>query len=260
MNQTFDINRTLALLKLNLSLNKKAILFAIAGFFGFVFITSFFVANNAPSLLNNMHLIFYFILIYGGAALIAGRSFWHLNSTEKSIAHLSLPASTFEKYFIPWLLSGIVWILAAIGSYILYAMLINGLWSGVMGFPYETFKPFTLQIGPQSINEGYLPFFLVHSTFFLGAAAFQKHAIPKTLLAGFIINSLFTFLNLIFIMILFGGFGDFNLNLNSPDSWAPDFQYFFTDFLPRFVKTAFVYVIPVIFYIAAFFKIKEREV
>ncbi|MCF8370571.1 MAG: hypothetical protein K9H64_03040 [Bacteroidales bacterium] len=260
MNQIFDINRTTALLKLNLSLNKKAILLAVAGFFGFVFITSFFVANNAPSLLNKMHLIFYFILIYGGTALIAGRSFWHLNSTEKSIAHLSLPASTFEKYFIPWLLSGIVWIFAAIGSYMLYSMIINGLWSGVMGFSYEAFNPFNIHMGPQSLNEAYMPYFLVHSIFFLGAAAFQKHAIPKTLLAGFIINSLFTFINLLFVMFLFGGFGDFNLTMNSPESWEPDFNYFFTDFLPRFIKTAFVYVIPVIFYVAAFFKIKEREV
>lgn len=260
MNQIFDINRTIALLKLNLSLNKKAILLAIAGFFGFVFITSFFVATNVPSGLGTMHTIFYFIFLYGGVVFIAGRSFGHLNSTEKSIAHLSLPASTFEKYFIPWLLSGIVWAIVAIVMYLFYAMLINGLWSGVMDFTYEAFNPFALRMGPESANQAYLPFFLVHSVFFLGAAAFQKHPIPKTLLAGFIIQSLFTFLNLLFVMSLFGGFGDFNMTMNSPESWEPDFNYFFIDFLPRFVKTAFVYVIPVIFYIAAFFKIKEREV
>ncbi|SEH05225.1 hypothetical protein [Candidatus Venteria ishoeyi] len=260
MNQIFDINRTLSLFKLNLSLNKKAILLAIAGFFGFVFITSFFVANNAPALLNNMHTIFYFILLYGGVALIAGQSYSHINSTEKSIAHLSLPASTFEKYIVPWLLSGIIWAIVAIGSYMLYSMLINGLWSGVMGFSYDAFNPFSLRMGPESANQVYLPYFLMHSVFFLGATAFQKHAIPKTLLTGFVVQSLFTFLNLIFIMILFGGFGDFNVNINHPENWNPDFNYFFLDFLPRFIKTTFVYVVPVIFYVAAFFKLKEREV
>jgi hypothetical protein len=129
-----------------------------------------------------------------------------------------------------------------------------------MGFSSEAFNPFTAQMGPQSLNEAYMPYFMVHSLFFLGAAAFQKHAIPKTLLAGFLVNSLFTFVNLLIMMILFGGFGDFNLTMNSPESWEPDFHHFFTNFLPRFVKTAFVYVVPVIFYVAAFFKIKEREV
>ncbi|MEA3444759.1 MAG: hypothetical protein U9R19_08550 [Bacteroidota bacterium] len=259
MNQTFDINRTIALLKLNLNLNKKAISLAIAGFFAFVFITSFFVANNVPAALNQMHIIFYFILLLGGTALIAGRSFWHINSTEKSIAHLSLPASTFEKYFVPWLLSGIIWAIASITVYIFYAMMINGLWSGVMGFEYVAFNPFDFGNIENHQNEIYYAYFTVHSAFFLGATAFQKHAIAKTLLAGFVINSVFTFVNLIVLMIIFGGFTDFNVTIDNPENWQDNFRMFFEDILPRLVKYSFVYILPVIFYIAAFFKLKERE-
>lgn len=260
MNQIFDITRASALLKLNLTLNRKPVVLALAGFFGFVFVTSFFVANSSPFLLDKMHTIFYYILIFGGVGLVAGRSFWHLNTTERSIAHLSLPASTFEKYFIPWLLSGIAWIVFAILSYLVSAALINGIWSAMMGFEYEFFNPFTKMIGPESVNQVYKPYFLIHATFFLGAAAFRTHAIPKTLLTGFLVNSLFTFVNMLVLLILFGSFGDFNFTINHQEGWQENFKYFFEVFLPKFVEYSFVYVIPVVFYIAAFFKLKEREV
>ncbi|MFO7722956.1 MAG: hypothetical protein R6V49_07010 [Bacteroidales bacterium] len=210
MNQIFDFQRSTALLKLNLNLNRKALLLAVAGFFGFAFITSFFVANNAPGLLQKMHQVFYFIFLYGGVAFAGGSAFRSINSHSKSIAYLGLPASIFEKYLIPWLLSGIVWGIAAIGSYLVFAGLINGLWSAAMGFPFELFNPFTIHMGGKSVMESYAAYFTVHAIFFLGAAAFQKHPVPKTLLAGFIINSLFTFLSLFMMLILFGKFGKFD--------------------------------------------------
>jgi len=261
MNQIFDFQRSIALLKLNLHLNRKALLLAVAGFFGFVFITSFFVANNAPGLLQKMHQIFYFIFLYGGVAFAGGSAFRSINSQSKSIAYLGLPASIFEKYLIPWLLSGIVWGIAAIGSYLVFAGLINGLWSAMMGFPFELFNPFTLRMGNNSVMESYAGYFIVHSIFFLGAAAFQKHAIPKTLLAGFIINSVFTFLTMLMMLILFGKFGQsFDPGVMDTKIINADFNYFFTELLPKLVRASFVYVLPVIFYIAAFFKLKEREV
>lgn len=260
MNQTFDINRSLALLKLNLNLNKKTMLLAIAGFFGFVFITSFFVARYAPLMMNKIHLVFYFIFLYGGVALIAGNAFRNLNSSEKSIAYLSLPASTFEKYLIPWLLSGIIWAIVSIVSYAAFAQLINGLWSGVMAFPFKIFNPFYARLGSASIIDSYMPYFLVHSIFFLGAAAFRRNAIPKTLLAGFIIQSGYTFINLFGMLILFGNIQNMDLgSMDAAHNYNPTLTHFFSNVLPYLVKYIFVYVIPVVFYTAAFFKLKERE-
>jgi hypothetical protein len=252
MNQTFDISRSLALLRLNLHLNRKSFLLTLLGFFGFVFITSFFVARSAPFMLDRMHFIFYFIFLYGGAVLMAGSAFRVLNRPDKSIAYLSLPASTFEKYLIPWLLTGIVWAIVSIASYIAFALLINLLWSGVMQFPFEAFNPFGNCLGLPSIYHAYMVYFLVHSVFFLGAAAFRKSAIPKTLLAGFILQSGFTFLNLMLMLILFGNFRGMDQQMQLLDGNREGMVYFFQEVLPQVVKYAFVYVIPVIFYVAAF--------
>jgi hypothetical protein len=109
--------------------------------------------------------------------------------------------------------------------------------------------------------ESYSAYFTVHAIFFLGAAAFQRHPIPKTLLAGFIINSIFTFLSLFMMLILFGKFEKFdNETVMMASKTDQNFHYFFTELLPQIVRASFIYIIPVIFYIAAFFKLKEREV
>ncbi|HRZ41128.1 MAG TPA: hypothetical protein P5228_00315 [Bacteroidales bacterium] len=259
MNQTFDIRRSFDLLKLNLHLNRKSFFLTLLGFFGFVFITSFFVANNVPMLLNRMHTIFYFILLYGGAALMGGSAFRILNRPDKSIAYLSLPASTFEKYLIPWLFTGIVWAIVSMVSYMAFALMINGLWSGVMQFPFTAFNPFEICIGRSPVYEAYMPYFLVHSIFFLGAAAFRKNAIPKTLLTGFILQSGFTFLNLMMMLILFGNFTGMDQQMKLIEADQQNLAYFFREVLPQLIKYSFAYVIPVIFYVAAFFKLKERE-
>jgi hypothetical protein len=260
MNQTFDINRTSALLKLNIRLNQKPFLLSIAGFFGFVFVISFFVAYFSPHALTGMHTFFYFTLLYGGVALMAGQSYSHLNTTEKSIASISLPASTFEKYFVPWILSSIIWAIVAIASYLMFAMLINGFWSVAFGFSYQAFNPFEIQLGPENSEFLYKGYFLIHSIFFLGATAFQKYSIPKTLLASFIIQNAVGVVLALFGIFLFGGYGQLNVDMNSPENWQPEFEYFFTEFLPRLVKITFAYAIPIILYVAAFFKLKEREV
>lgn len=174
MNQTFDIDRSFALMRLNLHLNRKSFLLTLLGFFGFVFITSFFVARSTPYMLPRMHLIFYFIFLYGGAVLMAGSAFRILNRPDKSMAYLSLPASTFEKYLIPWLLTGIVWAIISIASYLAFALLINGLWSVAMEIPFEIFNPFDQCLGFPSVYNAYMLFFLVHSVFFLGGCLPQK--------------------------------------------------------------------------------------
>jgi hypothetical protein len=259
MNQTFDLRRSLALLRLNFHLNRKGLQLAVGGFLGFVFVTSFFVARSNPDVLNTMHIIFWFIYLFGGAAMMAGSSFNTMNTPDKAMSYLGLPASIFEKYLIPWFVSGILWVLFAIGSYLLYAMLINGLWSAVLGFGYTGFQPFQLIVPGQTTAEVYLQYLVVHSVFFLGAAAFKRFPIPKTLLTGFLLNSYFTFLLLMLVFILFGGFiqmGEAMTHLNL----TPGAEKFISKTLPELVKICFVYILPVILYTAAFFKIKEREV
>lgn len=62
------------------------------------------------------------------------------------------------------------------------------------------------------------------------------------------------------MLILFGNIKGMEQQMQLLDGNRDGIVYFFQEILPQIVKYAFVYVIPVIFYVAAFFKLKEREV
>jgi hypothetical protein len=258
MNQVIDINRFSALIKLNLAAGQKGFLLATSGFFGFVFIFSFFVARNNPAGLSMMHNVFYYIFLYGGGIAMAGTAFHMLNTRTKSISYISLPASTTEKFLVSWLLTGIGWLIVAMVLYPLFAILVNGFWSVILDFRYEIFNPFTMIADRFTKADPFLPYITVHAAFFLGAAAFMHYAIPKTLLAGFIVQSIFTFVSVVTMLILFKSI--------TPEA-GTNMVMFDSEKVSRFnelstlvAKLVFVYILPVIFYTAAFFKLKEREV
>jgi len=259
MNQIFDINRTIALFSLNLAAGRKAFLLAIAGFFGFVFIISFFVAINNPMGLERMHYNFYHVLILGGAMAMGGSAFHMLNTRQKSVSYLSLPASVAEKFLVSWILSGIGWLMFVIIVYPFFALLINSVWGSIMGFPIKWCHPLTGGCDLQPDPIIYRIYFSVHSLFFLGAAAFRQHPIPKTFLAGFITNMIITVVALLTTLALFGTF----FPIPSPEaieSVNQDKLDQFNETASEAVKILFLYLLPVVFYVAAFFKLKEREV
>ena len=241
-------------------MNKRGLLLALAGYFGFVFIITFFVAYFNPHILNNFHFVFYFILLLGGVVFSAGQSFSHLNTSEKSIAHLSLPASTFEKFLVPWILSGIAWSVVAIVSYLLFAVGTNGLWAWVFGFEYETFLPFNFADNPLFVKEIYTSYVLTHALFFLGATAFQRYAIPKTFLAYFIVSNTIGVILLIVGLLLFGTSGHISFPVEHPDTWQNSLEQLFDFVVVGNGKIILAGIFSAIFYVAAFFKIKEREV
>lgn len=259
MNQIFDLSRAKLLANLNFATSKKVLLYTMAGFFGFVFTTSFFVAKNIPDSLEAMHMIFFTLMLLGGVIFVAGRSYSQMNNIEKAISYLSIPASTFEKYVVPIVFTTIGWILATFLTYHIFAILINVIWSVVFQFEYSGFNFFTFNLSGLNTNWEFLKiFFLIHSIFFLGSAAFKKNPIPKTLLTAFIVNSFFTFFGMLLVFIFFGTFenlGEVMTHIIFKEIWI-----FQEQVMSKIMEITFVYILPVIFYITAFFKLKEREV
>jgi hypothetical protein len=249
----------MALMRLNLAAGRKAFLLTLAGFLGFVFIISFFVAINNPLGLERMHYNFYHVLIFGGALAMGGAAFHMLNTRQKSVSYLSLPASVTEKYLVAWILSGIGWLLFVIIFYPFFALLINAIWAGIMGFPLKWCHPLSGGCHNQPDAVIYQIYFTVHSAFFLGAAAFRQHPIPKTFLTGFITNFIITVVALLTILILFGTLFPIPSS-ETIESVNLDTLERFNSAASEVVKVLFLYILPVIFYVAAFFKLKEREV
>lgn len=262
MNQLFDYQRALNLTNLKFNLNKKLILIALASYMGLVFIITYFMAGNLDDFnshkMNSFHLIAMSVLVFAGAVWVAGRAYQDMNTNEKAISQLMLPASTLEKYIIPLVISSLGWIIGVVAVYTIYANLLNGLWSVLYGIHPGFYNPFVFH--EMKLSEAFQAFFLVHSIFFLGGLSFKTYPVIKTILAGFVVNVSFTVVMMITATILFGGQAGIISNNNEIEAY---FQQFFTPENIERVKTGvklfFSIVLPVIFYIAAFYKLKEKE-
>lgn len=264
MNPIFDINRAWNLTLLKLNLNRKSILIALAGYLGLVFIITYFMAGhleayNASSM-NQFHLISMIILVFAGAVWVSGRSYQDMNTSEKSISQLMLPASRFEKFIVPLLFSSVVWIIGVVLFYTFYVYILNGIWGMIYGIDFGNFNPLAFNEN-QHLNEFVQAFFVTHSIFFLGGLSFKTYPISKTILAGFIINTTFSVLFMIVASILFQGDNGVFINDQALKLYFEEHMTVENiESLTRWVKFVFAFIIPAILYVTAYYKLKEREV
>lgn len=266
MNQVFDFNRTMRFARLKLIQNRKVLLLSILGYFALIFIITFFIAYNITGsdidALNAFHYGALGFMLIAGTIFLAGMSYQDMNTAEKSIGQIMIPASTFEKYIIPLLSTSLGWIIISVISYELFALIVNGIWSLLFGLHYEAFNFLTV-FKNKELLDVFLSYFLLHSIFFLGATAFRKHPIAKTLLAQFIINFAFSVLFMILIMIMFGSFDSHIWGAETPEEAFVETGMITKEnllIMGRWLKAFALGVLPVLLYITAFFKLKEREV
>lgn len=264
MNPIFDFTRAWNLTLLKLNLNRKSILIALAGYLGLVFIITYFMAGNMEpynsASMNQFHLVSMIILVYAGAVWVAGRSYQDMNTTERSISQLMLPASRFEKFIVPLLFSSVVWMISVVIFYTLYVYVLNSIWGMIYGLDFGSFNPFDIN-NNEHLKEFVQAFFVTHSIFFLGGLSFRTYPISKTILTGFVINITFTVLFLITSTILFR---ENHFNISNDEQLKLYFESLLTEenieSLSRWIKFIFAFLIPAILYTAAYYKLKEREV
>lgn len=231
-----------------------------------LFVISFFVAYHLPdnewNIMLNFWNVTFNIMLFGGAVFFGGRAYTEMNSPAKSIEQLMIPASVFEKFIIPLLITSFGWLLFTTISFQVFVLITDALWSGLfhlkLGF-YNVFEMLSSPIYTQALKF----YFFTHSVFFLGATAFKKYAIAKTALATFIIQNGVNLLGLIFILILFGNLIDFGIAVDATFRRPEIHNWIENGGLMQ--MTHWVYwitalVLPIIFYVAAYFKVKEREV
>ncbi len=264
MNQIFNLQRAYQFSLLKFNLNRKKLLISLGGIFGLIFIITFFMANILSeynvSMMNNFHHGAYTLLIFAGAVWLAGHAYQDMNTSEKSITQLMIPASRFEKYLIPLVFTSLIWIVSISLVYLLYANALNGLWGLLFSKNFEVFSitELTNNIDWVELIQSY---FLAHSIFFLGGLAFRTYPIGKTILTGFIVNVIFTSLAFITGLILFGNslenfdWQEQNIIERYPEIFNED-NYRRLQFG---VKVFFTTILPTIFYVAAYYKLKERE-
>ncbi len=275
MNQVFNMNRLINYAYLKFNMNKKMLFLSIAGFFGVLFVISFFIAANskpeAEAPFEHFHKFAFLLMLFGGEIVIAGRSFQDMNTSEKALTQIMIPASKLEKFTINALFSSVGWALITFALYQTFGLLINALWASIYDLNFNYF----ITIDVFNISEEMLVnapdfysrihiynYILLHAFFFLGATAFKKHPIVKTALTFFLVSLFYLLIGFVMMLLFFGSFNemghamqDFGDYLTANNIQKEDLKPLISGF-----EVFTYYLFPLILYVTSYFKMQEREV
>jgi len=141
----------------------------------------------------------YVVILLLAGTIFTSTIFTDYGNKNKAIALLTLPASHFEKYLVAWLYSFILFIIVFTCSFYLILLLLTTFGH----FPGRTTVFFNV-FGPRVGFQILLLFSLLHAIAFFGAIVFEKLHFIKSAFAFFISGGVLIFLNKIILGILLG--------------------------------------------------------
>lgn len=271
MNQLYNFKRIMLLARFKFSLHKKLLFLSVMGYFALLFFIGFLIAyanrnhTDATPLFTIFHYTALPLMMGLGALVLAARSFQDMNTSEKSTIQLLIPASTFEKYIVPLVSTTILWVIVSFMIYHVFSGIFNGVWSLIFGFDFIWFNGFTI-LNLYMIDQIILVFFLIHSIFFLGSAAFKKYPLIKTLLAQFVIQWGYGLFALLVIFVLFGSIENFGLKMESIEDLVPQKEWILSmteeefEHKGRLILRILTVLLTAALYVTGYYKLKEREV
>jgi len=254
MNNFFNIQRFINLLKRQFILNSKSIFIGLGAASGILFLIFTIVASTQGKCLYNEQVSSMYNVYFIAGYIISSRLFKELSDSRTGYLYLTLPASNFEKLLAGWLYSSVLYSIVSVVLIIIITSLANFIASLIIGFEFTPFnydfKYIMLAVGVYMITQ---------SVFILGSATFKKQAFLKTLLALFIFAVSFS---LITGFLTWGIVGKFNIHMEPTDfkHLPPGLEYFFEVQFPVIAKIVFWYLTAPFILLISYFKLKESEV
>ncbi|HTE02032.1 MAG TPA: hypothetical protein VK668_22240 [Mucilaginibacter sp.] len=258
MNNTFNITRFGRLFVKHTAEHYKNYLMSLTVLMGVLVLGGSFLVYLMPGPLDVgvQSVLFVLILLLAGT-MFTSTIFADYGDKNKAITSLTLPASHLEKFLVAWVYSYLLFQVIFTGSYYLVLLfLIN-----VKHFPGQTSEMFNV-----FDNQGggiliYLVFALLHSIAFFGAIFFKKLHFIKTAFVFFISIAVLIIINKIMLGILLGKevmatppFGDARLIENGKVSDI------YLDHQDSSIVLWLMAVLVPIFWVAAYFRLKEKQV
>jgi len=198
--------------------------------------------------------------IFGMILLLAGTIFTSTifagyGDRKKAISLLTLPASHFEKYLVAWLYSFLIFaIVYSAGFYLIALLAIN-----VKHFPGHPSEIINILHWP--VCGMFVLYAFLHSVAFLGAIFFEKLHFIKTAFLFFISLTLLIIINKILLDSLIGQkmdtpvpFGNVRLRLSGQAA-----EISLTNLQDNWL-ILIISVLAVLFWAAAYYRLKEKQV
>lgn len=197
--------------------------------------------------------------MFGSIFALAGTMFTStifadFGNPKKAIGSLTLPASNFEKFLVGWLFSFVIFSVVFIATfYAILAVLIN--LQHIPDAPHQVINIFSGQL-----IMIFIVFMLLHSVAFFGAIYFKKLHFIKTAFCFFISIAIATLANTAILGLLLGRsirpaipFGRVNLVEDNTPSIDGGSQ-------SSIVIIWLIIVIAFTFWVAAYYRLKEKQV
>jgi len=256
MNEVFSVARFGKLFVKHTVDHYRSYLMSIAVVAGVLVLGGSFISYFVMGLLDpGAQMVMYISLLTLAGTIFASTIFSDLGDKKKSIPTLLLPASSLEKFMVGWAYSYIVFIVLFTFMYyfalaaVIYFQSTHGHSEPMMVFfNMEMVLPFLL-------------FSLLHSIALFGAICFEKLHFIKTAFAFFITFAVLTVFNTLLVKT-FTGKDVFAMIPFSPMAFREADHFYAVKI--SYEKSAWilwtVVIVTVFFWMAAYFRLKEKRV
>lgn len=264
MNNQFNINRFLLVLKRDIFENFKTALFGILtilSILSFILLMTTFASESDSHLLNITWPKFYHIGFWVTGILISGMAFSDFRNKEKTMSYLMIPATSLEKFLSILLLVTVGFVLVYTSVFGVFNLLNSLIISSISdSLSLAFFNPFNSYVW--ITIAVFIP---IQSVFLAGAATFQKIPIFYTALYFFIFMLIYGAIAFILIRyytggLSFTGIGDNDNIVFSSTNGLPSEMSIENISSIKAFKFFFTYLLAPIFWVVAWFKLKEKEV
>jgi hypothetical protein len=256
MNKTFNINRFWRLFIKHTAEHYRTYLMSIAVLAGVMLLGGGFIIYMVPRPMDAgfQSIVFVFLMLISGT-IFTSTVFSDAGDKRKAIPMLTLPASQFEKFLVGWIYSYPVFIV--VYTSIFYVVLLGLI--NMKHWPH--YHTEVLNVFQGRIYIIVAVFSMLHAITLFGAILFEKLHFIKTAFCFFISYAVLILANTLFLKALIGRdimaaipFG--LLNFAERDKYySVDIDYRFTNWVLLLIMG-----LALLFWVAAYFRLKEKQV
>lgn len=261
MNNLFDLKRFGMLFRKHMAEHLKSYLMSLAVLCGMlVLLLGLYSFPSGGGALASAagQFAFFMLLLQLSGTIFTSTIFMDLSEKKRAVYTLTLPASSFEKYLVGWVLTVLVFPIVYMAAFYAVDLPLIYYFIRRYGIDAEVLNIF-------SDREPYYVAFVVYaflnSIALFGAVFFQKMAFIKTAFFFFLSVIALSLVNKYFLKLIIGEaiypripFGGITVRSGTFFSVWPDEQ------VQQFYLTALAVSVTLLFWLAAFFRLKEKEI
>lgn len=254
MNSVFSLKRFGMLFKKHTVENLKSYGMMLVVFFGILTVSTLLSNYHSPA----PHQIQpYMIYLVAAGTIFTSNIFINLGDKRRTIASLTLPATSFEKFLVGWVYSYLIFLIVYTALY--YALMIAVLHFGTWPKDVVLMNIFDAKEKTYYI---YAVYTVLHAIVLLGAITFKKMHFIKTAFAVFSIGAVIWLLNDQVVQFMLGRKVSGNPPFAGASFLDTNHEYYNVDLSYNYLNLliALFLGLSVIIWVSAYFKLKEKQV